>query len=403
MNSAKPKSSRIQNRVGNKNGSVKIPTIALLIESSRASGRALLCGIAKCAHHHGPCSIYWEPGGLEKAWPKLRALDVDGIILRDVDKLGEVMDLGIPAVVVGHSKTEISGLANVVTDSAAIGRMAARHLLQCGFKHFGYCGFASAPWSDLRWDSFTRNIRSAGFVAHRYTLQAPSARAWHKERYKLAVWLQSLPRPAGLMACNDDCGQQVIEACKQANLAVPDDIGILGADNDEVVCGLAEPPMSSVALNFERAGYEAALVMFRLLRGQRRAPLKITVLATHVVARRSTDIVAISDPRVARAVQFVRDHARENLMVLDVARAAGLSRRTLEKQFRRELRCSIYGHIRQVRTDRIARLLAETELPVGRIAEDMSFSDIQHFARYFRSGKGMSPLLYRKRHGRRVA
>ena len=340
---------------------------------------------------------------MEKAWPKLQVLDVDGIILRDVDKLEEVMDLGIPAVVVGHSKTEISGLVNVVTDSAAIGRMAAGHLLQCGFKHFGYCGFASTPWSDLRWDSFNRNIRSAGFVTHRYTLRAPSARAWHKERHNLAAWLQSLPKPAGLMACNDDCGQQVIEACKLADLVVPDDVGILGADNDEVVCGLAEPPMSSVAINFERAGYEAALVLFRLLRGGRRAPLKITVRATHVVARRSTDIIAVSDTRLARAVQFVRDHARENLMVLDVARTAGLSRRTLEKLFRQELRCTIYGHIRQVRTDQVARLLVETELPVGRIAEDMGFPDLQHFARYFRAGKGMSPLAYRKRHGRRPA
>jgi DNA-binding LacI/PurR family transcriptional regulator len=123
----------------------KIPTIALLVESSRASGRALLCGIAKCAHHHGPWAFYWEPGGLEKAWPKLKALDVDGIILRDVDKLQEVPALGIPAVVIGHSKTEIPNMVNVVTDSSAIGRIGAEHLLQCGFKHFAYCGYGAAP------------------------------------------------------------------------------------------------------------------------------------------------------------------------------------------------------------------------------------------------------------------
>ena len=391
-----------QNRDRGRNDAAKFPTIALLIESSRASGRALLCGIARCIHHHGPISIFWEPGGLEKAWPKLRTLDVNGIILRDVDKLDEVLDLGIPAVVVGHSKTEISGMVNVVTDSAAIGRMAAEHLIQCGFKNFGYCGFAGTPWSDLRRKSFGDNIRKAGFQFYDYTVLAPSANAWQSERREMANWLRALPKPAGVMACNDDCGHQVIEACKRAGLAVPDAIGVLGADNDEVVCGLTEPPMSSVAINFERAGYEAALVLFRLLRGKYRVPPIIKVHATHIVGRRSTEIIAVSDSQVGRAMQFVRDHAKENLMVMDVSRAAALSRRTLEKRFRHELQCSVHKYIRQVRTERIARLLIETELPVARIAEDMGFPDIQHFARYFRAEKQMSPLAYRKTHGKRV-
>ncbi|HEY1718187.1 MAG TPA: DNA-binding transcriptional regulator [Verrucomicrobiae bacterium] len=390
----------------------KNPTIGLLVESSRASGRALLCGIAKCAHHYGTSSFYWEPGGLEKAWPKLKALDVDGIILRDVDKLEEVLDLGIPAVVIGHSKTEVPNLVNVVTDSSTIGQIGAEHLLHCGFKHFAYCGYGNASswtlpresfsWSDLRREFFSQRIREAGFEVHDYTTLSPAAYVWREERHKMAAWLQSLPKPVGLMACNDDCGRQVIEACKLANLAVPDAVGVLGADNDEVVCGLSDPPMSSVAINFERAGYEAALVLFRLLRGRRYAPLKITVLATHVVARHSTDIMAVSDSHVTRALQFIRDHARENMMVLDISRAAALSRRALEIKFRREVGCSIHEYVRRVRTDQIVKLLVETELPVGQIAESLGFSDIQHFARYFRAGKRMSPLAYRRAYGRRI-
>jgi LacI family transcriptional regulator len=414
----KTRSARIvfKKRNGRKNvwghSAKKIPTIGLLIESSRASGRALLCGIAKCAHHYGLWSFYWEPGGLEKAWPKLKTLGVDGIILRDVDKIEEVLDLKIPAVVIGHSKTEVPNLVNVVTDSSAIGQIGAEHLLQCGFKHFAYCGYRTAPspasrrgsftWSDLRQESFSQHIRKAGFEVHVYADLVPADNVWHKERHKMAAWLQSLPKPVGLMACNDDCGQQVIEACKLAHLAVPDAVGVLGADNDEVVCGLSDPPMSSVAVNFERAGYEAALVLFRLLRGVRHVPLKITVRATHVIARHSTDFMAVSDPRVTRALQFIRDHARENMMVMDVASAAALSRRALEIKFRREIGCSILEHIRRVRTDQIVRLLVETELPVGQIAESLGFSDIQHFARYFRADKQMSPLAYRRTYGRRA-
>ena len=160
--------------------------------------------------------------------------------------------------------------------------------------------------------------------------------------------------------------------------------------------------MSSVAINFERAGYEAALVLFRLLRGARRVPSKIAVPATHIITRRSTDFMAVSDPHVTRALQFIRDHARENMMVMDVASAAALSRRALEIKFRREIGCSIHEHIRRVRTDQIVRLLVETELPVGQIAESLGFSDIQHFSRYFRADKQVSPLAYRRTCGRRA-
>ena len=121
----------------------KAPLIGLLIESSRSSGRALLTGIVKYAQHYGPWSFYWEPGGLEKAWPKLQTLSVDGIILRDVEKLDEVLALNIPAIVVGHSKAEVPGLVNVVTDSAAIGKIGATHLLSRGLKHFAYCGYGA--------------------------------------------------------------------------------------------------------------------------------------------------------------------------------------------------------------------------------------------------------------------
>jgi LacI family transcriptional regulator len=391
----------------------KIPAIGLLIESSRASGRAMLCGVAKCAHHYGPWAVYWEPGGLEKGWPRLKALDVDGIILRDVDKLEEVAALGIPAVVIGHSKTEIPNMVNVVTDSVAVGRIGADHLLKCGFKHFAFCGYSdpeslnlppeSFSWSALRQESFTAHLRNSGFKTYGYTTLSPTAHTWRKEHQRMAAWLRSLPKPVGVMACNDDCGRHVIEAAKLANLAVPDDVGVLGADNDEVVCGLTDPPMSSVAIHFERAGYEAALVLFRLLSGRRRVPDKIMVHASHVIARRSTDITAGSNPHVTKALQFIRDHARENVMVSEVSRAAGLSRRALEIRFRQEIGCSIRQHIRRIRTDQIVRLLVETDLPIGQIAETLGFSDIQHFARYFRAGKQMSPLAFRRKHSGRVA
>jgi len=381
----------------------RIPKVVLLIESSRASGRNLLQGIADYAHHHGPWSFYWEPGGLEKAWPVLKTFDADGIILRDVDKLDEVLAFGMPAVVVGHRSEEVSGLVNVVTDSAAIGRMAAEHLLHCGFRHFAFCGYAStplehAPWSELRRQSFSERITQAGFQPPPHHLLLPTRTDWQEERRALARWLESLSKPLGLLACNDDCGQQVMEACKLANLPVPDVVGVIGADNDQVVCGLSNPPLSSIAVSFQRAGYEAAEALDRLMHGAKRIPPKITARATHVVARRSTDVVAVEDHYLAKALRFIRDHDREPLSVDDVARAAGLSRRALEKRFRQELGHSILHGVRRARTEQIARLLVETQLPVGHIAESLGFEDVQHFARYFRAARQMSPLAYRKQY-----
>jgi len=384
----------------------RIPKVLLLVESSRGSGRSLLRGIANYAHHHGPWSCYWEPGGLEKVWPKLRSLDMDGIILRDVDKLEEVLAFGIPAVVFGHGKMEVSGLVNVVTDSEFIGKMAAEHLLSCGFKQFAYCGISldvgeDVPWSLLRRQSFFNRIQKAGFDCCEFSITKPSeSSSWPQERDAMARWLQSLPKPLGLMACNDDRARQVVEACKLADVSVPGQLGIVGVDNDDVVCGLSDPPLSSVAVNFDRAGYEAAGALDCLMSGKGPLPARILVRATHMVVRRSTDFVAVEDDSVGKALRFIRSNAHDGkLDVGAVARSAGVSRRSLEKRFRRELGYSVLKEIRRVRTDKIAQLLVETQMPVCEIAEELGFGDIQHFARYFRSARNISPLAFRKIQG----
>jgi len=222
-----------------------------------------------------------------------------------------------------------------------------------------------------------------------------------QQRQALADWLLSLQQPVGIMACNDDWGVQVMEACKLAGLAVPDTVGVIGADNDELVCGLADPAMSSVSINFERAGYEAAQALANLIRGRSGRSGKINVYPTHVVARRSTDTVAAEDEHIAKALRFMRDHVREAVSVSAVARAAGLSRRALERRFSRQLGRTVLQETRRLRTEQIARLLVETHLPVGQVADSLGFADVRHFARYFRSEKRVSPLTYRKNFGTR--
>ncbi len=379
----------------------KLPQVVLFLESSRGSGRAMLRGFASYARHHGPWAFNWEPGGLNEIWPRLSRLDVQGAFLRDGKHIRKVLALGIPTVVVGHHHEDFPGVAHVVTDSEAAGRLAAEHLLGCGFRHFAFCGPGHIHWSTVRRKSFQRHLKPAGRKVH--FLKTPAEgyeTSWKAEHAKMGRWLKSLPRPVGVMACNDDVAHHLVEACKAVGLHVPDQVGIIGVDNDELVCELSSPAISSVAINFERAGYESARLLDGWMRrGKNSGPARIAAPATHVVPRLSTDILAVEDAPLLKALRFIRNHARENVRVAAVARSAGLSRRALETRFRRELGRSILNEIRRIRVDLIAQMLIETDLPVSDIAATLGYENVQHIARYFRREKDLSLVAFRKRHG----
>ncbi|MGA2558005.1 MAG: substrate-binding domain-containing protein [Verrucomicrobiota bacterium] len=377
----------------------------LLVASSRASDRALLQGIANYSRQHRSWSLYWEPGLLENAWLMLRSMEVDGIILQDPGNAGEILPAGIPALVLGRGQNEIPGVVQVVTDDEAIGRMGGEHLLACGFRHFAFCRVDDMPGkqaacSRVRQESFAEVVAAAGCKCHWHIPSRMARQTVQQKRQDLARWLLSLPSPAGVMACSDDNGVQVMEACKLAGLRVPEAVGILGVDNDELLCNLGDPSMSSVAINYERAGYDAAQALDQAMRLPAAVPAKIIMASpTHVMARRSTDAAAAQDPHLARALRVIRARVSQPLPVDEVARAAGLSRRALERRFRAEMGHSILEEIRRLRTDRIARLLVESRLPIGHIADAMGFEDVRHFARYFRSSRQISPLAYRRMFG----
>jgi LacI family transcriptional regulator len=198
------------------------------------------------------------------------------------------------------------------------------------------------------------------------------------------------------MACNDDRGQRVIEACLISGLQVPDEVAVVGVDNDELVCGLSNPPLSSVALNFERAGYESAEALHRMIRGLDIAPRKIVVRPAEIVMRHATNILAVTDPLVAQAVRFIRQNCCAAVSVTDVSRAVAVSRRALEKRFRQALDRSVLSEIRRCRVEHIAQLLTHSSQPIAEVAEQLGFDGPQHIARYFRAEKGVTPREFRK-------
>ena len=382
------------------------PKVILLIDTARAYGRGLLRGIAKYSDLHGPWIFYWrapfyrETGREKITLSELKDWGADGVIIREQKKTKEIISMGLPTIVAPW-KEPFPGVANIITDSVAIGRMAAEHLLDRGFRHFAYCGFGDMfYWCRERSEGFSKRIAETGFQTHFY--QQPKSRAqrlWENEQILIADWLKSLPKPIGLMACTDDRSRDVMEACKIAGLHVPDEIAVVGADNDEILCNLCDTPLSSVALSIEKAGYEAAELLDKLMTGEKMADQRIVVRPTHIVIRRSTDILAIEDKEIAEAVRFIRQHPKEPIQVGDVVDAVALSRRSLYQRFHRILGRSPNDEIRRVRVEQIVRMLVETNLSISRIASTLGYTGAAHIARYFRQEKGISLLEYRKQYG----
>ncbi|MCU0918349.1 MAG: DNA-binding transcriptional regulator [Planctomycetes bacterium] len=382
--------------------SAETPAVLLFVETSREFGRGLLHGIARYSRLHGPWRVYRWPGALDSSLPEWKYLKIDGAIVRDVKVVEALAHSGIPVVFAQHNKESYAPFPSIITDSARIGSMAAEHFLDRGFQHFAYCGLDEFAWSRGRGQSFRQRLEQAGFTADLYRAPASKkGRALRNEQNHIADWLRGLPKPVAVMCCNDDRALLVIEACKLVNCGVPDDVAVLGVDNDVLVCDLADPPISSIALNTDPAGYEAARLLDDLMRGGAMTGQVIPVQPTHIVTRMSTDMLAVSDPDVAAALRFIRRHVNRLIQVDDVVEATAASRRVLEKRFKAVLHRSVHQEIRRIRVNNIIRLLVGTDMSVTDIAAHCGFDGVEHIARHFRKETGVSLREYRKRHAPR--
>lgn len=372
--------------------------VALLIETSNAYGRGLLQGVIHYAREHPAWSFHlMEQGrGAEPpAW--LKGWKGDGILARiETPAIASaVARAKLPAVDLSAARL-LQKLPWVETDDAQIASLAVGHLLERGFKHFAFCGDARFQWSIWREQYFTQRLREAGHDCRTHSGWSgagdPAA-----ERRALIAWLRSLPKPVGVLACYDIRGQQVLDACRQAGLAVPDEVAVLGVDNDELLCELAAPPLSSVIPNTHRTGYEAAALLDRMMSGEEVAAEPHLIPPLGIAARQSTDVLAIDDREVVRAMQFIRAHACEGIDVSDVLAVVNVSRRVLEQRFRKLLRRSPHEEILHLRLARVQQLLSETDLPLYLIAEATGFEHVEYLSVAFKRELGLTPRQFRER------
>ncbi len=379
--------------------------IALLIEWSRAYGRGVLAGIANYVKAHETWKIYQTERRLCDAAPGwLKDWNGDGVIARieNEELLDQIRKMNVPVVdLFEHRGTD--SIPGVNTDNRAIGHLAADHLIERGLKHFAYCGLPGVYSSEARGECFVEYLNRAGYEVSVYDnpRQSGSSFISTSEDYELrceetvASWVSSLPKPVGLMACNDLRAHQVLMACSDRNIAVPEELAVIGVDNDELICELCHPPLTSIEQNTEGVGYQAAGLLDRLLDGEAPPAEPILVEPLGVVPRQSTDIVAVGDADVAAAVHFIRGHACDGIQVGDVLEHVQISRSTLERRFSRLLGRSPKGEILRVQLDRVKHLLAMTDYPLARIAQLAGFEYMESMCECFKRVTGQTPGQYR--------
>ena len=378
--------------------------VILHIDTRREFGRGIVSGIAKYSHRYGPWVFYQENFELKKSLSLLKKWGANGIVVHVPDPImaKKVIPSGMPAVAITVNEL-VKGVPNIMGNAIAIGEMGANYLIDRGFRQFAYCGFSDMLYSQKRAASFCATVNRAGFETHYYERPQLLIRtSWQDEELRMAKWLKSLPKATGLMACNDDCGRYVIECCELAGLHIPDDIAVLGVDNDTMVCDLTTPALSSIVLSLERAGYDAAELLDKLMKNKKvEKNHHIVFSPLYVETRVSTDIYHIEDPEIIEGIRYIANNSRKSIIVDDVAKAVAISRRSLERRFRNKLGHSVNDQIKHQRVEQVIRMLLDTTLSISQIAYALDFEGSNNLARYFRQVKGMTPMEYRKKCGQK--
>jgi LacI family transcriptional regulator len=374
--------------------------VALIVETSVVYGRQILRGISRYLRTHAPWSVFLDERELHVPPPDwLSTWRGDGIICRSTTaEWARIFRRRRVPVVDLNDRFLDLGLPRVGSDMMRIGQLGALHLRERGFRHLAFCGFSGETWSEQRRAGFLQ--AAEGRIDPQSIYESPWAglreHPWQEERGRMAHWLQALPRPVGIMACNDVRGQHILDACAHLGVLVPDEVAVVGVDNAETFCELCNPPLSSVAPNAERIGYEAAALLDRLMAGRNLPKQDLLIEPLGVVTRQSSDVFAMEDTLVARAVRFIRDHACEGITVADVLREARCSRSVLERRFRQQLGRSPQAEIRAVVLDRVKQLLLDTDWTLPRIAAAVGIEHGEYLSVLFKRRTGQTPGEFRR-------
>ncbi len=374
-------------------------SVALLIESSNAYARGLLQGIIAYQQQHDSWSIYLpeqDRGATPPKW--IRNWRGDGVIARiETEEIAKVVrQIGIPIVDVSAAR-QLENIPWVETDDRLVARLAADHLIERGFRNLAFCGDPSFNWSIWRRDHFIEAIRSRGLECKVFDAasRASPSYSWPREKRRLSNWVRGLTKPTGLMASYDIAARQVLDACRELEVMVPEELAVIGVDNDPIVCNLAFPSLTSVIPDAAGAGYRAAELLEQMMSGEVPEAESHLLAPLGISTRQSTDIFAVEDPEIRRAAKLIREQACTGITVVDVLREIALSRRVFESRFRRATGQTPHEAILTQRLKRVEQLLRESDLSLEAIASKTGFEHPEYMSVAFRKHFQIPPGKYR--------
>jgi LacI family transcriptional regulator len=377
--------------------------LVLFLDMAIRTSQDLVKGVVNYFKSRDDWTLHIEPGFSSKELHKLditetfsgiSALLVQSLYSPEMEDF--IKKLKIPVITAMDKK--VPGCINILADEQNIAEMAHKTLTESGFENLAFYGYTNQIFSINRRKHFTELLKSNGkevlqyhddYYEHLFTW------AWDTE--KLSNWLKSLPKPVGIMCCCDHTAFRLVNTCKETGIRIPEQISVLSVGDNELICSLNNPEISSITMDFEHAGYLAAQSLNSVFEKGSFKPDVILAESKYVTKRHSTDILITPNDEVTKAIRYIHNNIDNLTGVSDVVKVTGLSRRHLERRFKEIFNRTIYEEIRRVRVQQIAKLLLDTNLTVSEISYTLGYMGDSHIRRYFKAETGLTPLEYRKK------
>lgn len=380
-----------------------VKKVLLLIDYSSEFSRRLLKGLIQYSKEHGPWIFYRLPSYYKTLYGKegivewAKEWQADAIIARwDHEGTDLLKTLNIP-VILQNYKDRSAYFSNLTGDYIGTGEMAAKFFIKRRYRNFAFYGNRGVVWSRERAEGFRKEIEKSGGNYYYFESENLSGEQWSSSHIQLDQWLLSLPKPVGLFACDDSFALQVSEICKINNIRIPEEIALLGVDNDELMCNLSDPPISSIVLDVEKGGYEAVRLIDQLILKERTESFDIVIKPARFELRQSTEKYNISNPYISKIVNYIEDNFTSEINIDSLTNLVPLSRRNLEMKFKNEMNTSIYQFILDCRIGLFSHLLVTTDRPLFDLALESGFTDYKNISRVFKKFKGCTPVEYRQK------
>ncbi|MFA5293257.1 MAG: DNA-binding transcriptional regulator [Phycisphaerae bacterium] len=387
--------------------------IAFAHNNINPNTEGIMAGISEYIRDNGDWQLIVWPDISQKSLTFLKRRGCKGAFVstQTATKAKELLQIGIPVIAVSTLQT-LMNLPYISANSEQVAQMACEYLVEKKFVNFGFFGITQARWSAERLEYFSSYLAKMGYVVNVFKERQvpitsdviPFTRLWintalNTGQQELIKWLKQLPKPVAILASCDIFACHLINVAKEAGLNVPDEIAILGVNNDHAICNICDPPLSSISLNFKKAGYSAAKLLDKIISGQEAMEGQcIEIQPTHVETRGSTDVFAIDDLDIVRALRYIRQNSNKPLQVNEIASNACMSKRSLQLRFHKIVGRSIHDEIIQAHFENAKVLLVETNLPVDEIALRSGFHYTSNMRRAFKQITGMLPQKYRQQH-----